>query len=242
MKISHLIGSFLFLTCVFAFVPVGHHTKIKVWMIGDSTMANKQNPEKNKEWGWGMAFQQFFDTARVQVMNHALNGRSTKSFIDQKRWQAIYEQLQPGDYVFIQFGHNDEKVDKPEVYADPDSAYKENLTRFVRETREKGAYPVLLTSVVRRKFDENGLLVDTHGRYPHVVRALARSLEVPLIDMQQKTHALVLKMGVEASKNLFMISTGKDDNTHFVKMGAEKVARLAFEGVRENQLAISKMH
>lgn len=214
--------------------------RITVWTIGDSTMANKQNPEKNKEWGWGMAFQQYFDSTFVKVDNRALNGRSTKSFIDEKRWQAVVDQLQPSDWVFIQFGHNDEKVDKPQVYADPDSAYKANLTRFVNETRAKGAFPVLLTSVVRRKFDDKGMLVDTHGKYPDAVRELAKSLKVPLIDMEKKTRLLVQKLGVEESKKLFMISTGKDDNTHFVQAGAEVVSKLVVDGVRENKSPLRK--
>lgn len=212
--------------------------KITVYGIGDSTMANKRNPETNKERGWGMVFQQFFDSTRVKVDNRALNGRSTKSFIKEKRWQVIVDSLHAGDYVLIQFGHNDQKADKPEIYADVDSAYRENLTRFVNETRAKGAFPVLLTSVVRRHFDENGVLLQTHGKYPDAVRQLARELYVPLIDMEKESRKLIQAMGDEPSKRLFMISTGKDDNTHFVEEGAVLMAGIVARAICENKLPL----
>lgn len=214
--------------------------KITVYGIGDSTMANKRNPVTNKERGWGMVFQQFFDSTRVVVDNRSLNGRSTKSFIKEKRWQVIVDSLHTGDYVFIQFGHNDQKADKPEIYADVDSAYRENLTRFVNETRAKGAHPVLLTSVIRRHFDEAGKLIDTHGKYPDAVRRLARELYVPLIDMEKESRELIQAMGDEASKRLFMISTGKDDNTHFVEEGAVLMAGIVAKGICEINLPLCK--
>lgn len=212
--------------------------KITVYGIGDSTMANKRNPETNKERGWGMVLQQFFDTTRVKVDNRALNGRSTKSFIKEKRWQVIVDSLHAGDYVLIQFGHNDQKADKPAVYADVDSAYRENLTRFVNETRAKGAFPVLLTSVVRRHFDEKGVLLHTHGKYPDAVRQLARELNVPLIDMEKESRKIIQAMGDEPSKRLFMISTGKDDNTHFVEEGAVLMAGIVARAICEIKLPL----
>ena len=114
-------------------------------------MANKK-AEVYPETGWGQVFQNYFDS-KVKVSNHAVNGRSSKSFIDEGRWKTVLDSLKQGDYVFIQFEHNDEKADKPAVYADASSAYKKNLEKYIVETRVKGATPILLTSIVRRKFD-----------------------------------------------------------------------------------------
>ncbi len=140
------------------------HEEVKVYMIGDSTMADKplaDNPER----GWGQLFPAYFND-KVLIENHAVNGRSTKSFIDQGRWKEVYNKLNKGDYVFIQFGHNDEKKQDTSRYAAPHGAYKDNLIKFVSESRDRGAIPILLTPINRRKFDESGKLVDTHGDYP----------------------------------------------------------------------------
>lgn len=219
-----------------------------VHTIGDSTMAPKDtagNPER----GWGMALPLFFKEDAVRLVNHARNGRSTKSFLDEGRWQTVLDQLKPGDYVLIQFGHNDEKKDKPVVYAAPDGAYKHNLARFIRETRAKGAYPVLMTPIVRRHFNEKGELIDTHGAYPGVVRALADSLKVPLIDMEAKSRQLIQALGDTASRALFVwtkpgeypaIPNGRQDNTHLVDLGAQLIASLAVEGIQKLGLPLAK--
>lgn len=217
--------------------------QITVYAIGDSTMAPKDTVD-NPERGWGMALPLFFDSEKVVVENHARNGRSTKSFIAEGRWDSVANKLKPGDYVFIQFGHNDEKKDKPSVYAAPQGAYRKNLTRFVKETRKKGAYPVLLTPVVRRKFDSNGVLTDTHGEYPGAVRALAKELKAPLIDMEAKSRICIQALGDEESKKLFVwfdsgvhkrFPEGKKDDTHFNRVGALTMAQLAVDGIRENR-------
>lgn len=222
--------------------------KPTIYTIGDSTMAPKDtagNPER----GWAMALPLFFDAEKVQFENHARNGRSTKSFIDEGRWQAVVDQLKAGDYVFIQFGHNDEKEDKPLVYAAPNGAYRDNLTRFVRETQAKGAFPVLMTSIVRRAFDEKGVLTDTHGAYPDAVRSLAKALNVPLIDMEAKSRKVIQALGDTASKRLFMwlkpgeyprVPNGRQDNTHLVDLGAQIIAGLAVEGIKELGLPLEK--
>lgn len=214
--------------------------RIRIFMIGDSTMADK-NLIGNPERGWGQVFPMFF-TEDVEIENHARNGRSTKSFLAEERWQTVYEKLQPGDYVFIQFGHNDSKKDDSTRFADARTLYRENLIRFITETRSKQAIPVLLTPVTRRSFDDRGVLVDKHGEYPVVVRELAASERVDLIDMHRKSMQLVERMGVAASKNLFLqirpglysaLIKGKDDNTHFTFTGARMMSALAAEGLRE---------
>ena len=158
---------------VFSFSCQTVQNQITIYTIGDSTMANKPNPEENPERGWVQMLPQFFND-NVIIKNHAVNGRSTRSFINEKRWDSIYKQLKKGDYVFIQFGHNDQKINSPKRYTNPHTAYRYNLIKFVEETREKEAIPVLFTSIVRRNFNEDGTLLDTHGVYPLVVHSVAQ--------------------------------------------------------------------
>ena len=127
---------------------------ITIFMIGDSTMANKSLKDGNLERGWGQMLPCFL-TEDVAVDNHAMNGRSSLSFINEGRWDAVLAKLKKGDYVFIQFGHNDEKASE-KLHTDPGTTFDDNLRRFVRETREKGAYPVLFNSIVRRNFPPEG--------------------------------------------------------------------------------------
>lgn len=208
---------------------------ITIYTIGDSTMANKPNPDENPERGWGQILPQFLNE-KARVENRAVNGRSTRSFIDENRWDTVYNKLKKGDYVFIQFGHNDQKVNSPERYTNPHTAYRNNLIRFVKETREKGATPVLFTSIVRRSFNEDSTLVDTHGAYPMEMRLVAQQYNVPLIDLQYLTEQLEESYGVEGSKKLHLhfekgensfYKDGKHDDTHLSMLGATEVVKLA---------------
>ena len=122
-----------------------------IFIIGDSTAANKDTTGGKQERGWGMVLQEYFDANYIRVDNHAVNGRSSKSFIDEGRWDKVLEKMQPGDYVIIQFGHNDEKP-KADRHTDPGSTFDYNLARFIRETREHGGIPILMNCVVRRNF------------------------------------------------------------------------------------------
>jgi DNA sulfur modification protein DndE len=219
---------------------------VHVFMIGDSTMANKEikaEPER----GWGQMLTQFFGSG-VLICNHAQNGRSSKSFIDEGRWKNVMDSLQTGDYVIIQFGHNDSKADSAK-HTDPRTSYRANLIRFITETRSKGATPILCTSIVRRKFDDKGQLTDTHGEYPVVTREIAKEFNVPLIDLQKKTEKLVSELGPEKSITLFVYTlpgeypnrpTGTKDDTHLNKEGSTKVAALAVDGMKEINLPLVK--
>lgn len=231
-----------------------------VFVIGDSTAAEKSHPETNPERGWGMVLQGFFDK-HVRVENHAVNGRSSKSFIDEGRWQKVFDRIKPGDYVLIQFGHNDEKPD-PKRHTDPGSTFDTNLTRYVNETRAKGGIPVLLNCVVRRNYlrtvnnsieDESlrntkyedekinsDTLIDTHGAYKDVPRYLTKRLNVPFVDANRLTHDLEQGMGIEGSRKLHMwfrpgevksIPKGRHDNTHYNVYGAHLVAGLIADGL-----------
>lgn len=232
-----------------------------VFMIGDSTMANKKLDGNNPERGWGQMLPGFF-TEDIRVDNHAVNGRSSKSFIDEGRWDRVIAQVQKGDYVFIQFGHNDEKPDEAR-HTDPGTTFDANLRRFVRETREKGGIPVLFSSIVRRNFrvdstavlkddhpdeatghhyEEGDELIDTHGAYLDSPRRVAQEEGVAFIDMNRLTHELVQGMGPEESKKLYMwipanlvpaCPKGKEDNTHLNIYGARVVAGLAADAVAE---------
>ena len=203
-----------------------------VHLMGDSTMAEKDLPKAGQERGWGMMLQNFLDPSEVTVINYAQNGRSTKSFIDLGLWDKVYAAVQPGDYVFIQFGHNDAKKDDPARYAAAWGAYQDNLRRFVDGVREKGGIPVLLTPIARRWFKGGKLDRNCHTDYPAAMQAVAAEKGVVCLDMTTPTLDWIESLGDEASKAYFMISTGKDDNTHLVPGGARKVTELVCDGIR----------
>ena len=243
----HLKKAFVYLMLIFVVAFKQGDEKIRLFMIGDSTMADKPLDE-NPERGWGRLLPLYL-VPGMEVQNHAMNGRSTKSFLKEGRWDTVLSRLKKGDYVFIEFGHNDEKVDKPAVYAAANTDYRTNLIKFINEVRAKKAFPVLLTPVMRRKFDANGIFQDTHGEYPDAVRKVAQELKVPLIDLHRKTETLLKNYGDEASKSLFLqIKEGENpnypkgvtDNTHFNPKGAEEVARLAVEEIRDKKLKLKK--
>ena len=152
-------------------VPVPVRPGTTIHLAGDSTMAAKR-AEKRPETGWGEALQAHFVAGVVSVDNRARNGRSTRTFISEGLWQELLDDTRAGDVVMIQFGHNDESVNKPDRYT-PEADYVRNLARFVADVRARDATPVLLTPVTRREFDADGRLLGTHGHYPELVRALA---------------------------------------------------------------------
>ncbi len=219
--------------------------QITIYTIGDSTMANKK-AEVYPETGWGQVFGSFLK-ANIIVSNHAVNGRSTKSFIDEGRWQAVLDSIQPGDYVFIQFGHNDQKKYDSTRYTTPFGTYTKNLRKFITESREKGATPVLLTSIIRRKFDESGKLIDTHGDYPEATRNVADEYSVPLIDLQKLTASLIEPMGDETSKKMYLWTAptekypdGRKDDTHLNEEGALVVASLVIKELKHSEIPLAR--
>lgn len=216
--------------------------KITVFIAGDSTAATKQ-PDKKPETGWGERLPDFFGE-EVQFHNAAHNGRSSKSFIHEGRLQQVADSIREGDYFFIQFGHNDEKPNE-DLYTEPSTTYKAFLTQYIEVARKAGAYPVLLTSIHRRAFDEAGRIKDSHGSYPPAVRELAAQLKVPLIDMTERSRKLLEETGEEPSQAFFLwlkpgenanYPDGVQDNTHFSENGAKEMARLVAEGIRELHL------
>lgn len=239
-----MFSAIVMVICTGGFVSAQKPT-VTIFLAGDSTCAAKL-PEKRPETGWGEMLGDHFKSGKVVIENRAMNGRSTKTFISEGRWQKIVDELKKGDFVFVQFGHNDSSKDKGERYTAPED-YKKNLIKFIDDVRAKGGNPVLLTPVMRRRFDKDGKFYDTHGEYPGIVRTIAHEYKVPLIDMHKLSEAVVVSYAVEGSKKLFLqlkpgenpnYPNGIDDNTHFSPLGAEEMARLVVEGIRKNKLKI----
>lgn len=225
---------FVVLICI-ALPAVAQTNRITVHMIGDSTMANKPIIPANPERGWGQLFQMYFKDS-VSIENYAQNGRSTKTFIAEGRWNKVVAALKPGDFVIIQFGHNDEKTNDVNRGTAPFGEYMTNLVRFIRESREHKATPILATPTARRKFDESGKLTNSHGVYPEAVRKVAEVEKAPLLELTTATEKLLQQLGPESSKRLFdWIPSGEfasdskklEDDTHFNAYGASRVCDLA---------------
>ncbi|ELZ15419.1 lipolytic protein G-D-S-L family [Haloterrigena salina JCM 13891] len=218
--------------------------QLTVHLIGDSTIAEKEASAR-PETGWGMPFADRFDDS-VTVENHARNGRSTRTFLEEGRWEPAVRDLTETHYVFVQFGHNDE-VPSKEQYT-TEAEFTANLETFVDETRECGASPVLLTPIARRHFDESGIPKDTHQTYSELTREVARDRDVPLIDADERSRSLLRELGPEASKSLYLhlspgehsnYPDGATDDTHFSEYGARRMAELVLDGIEELNLELA---
>lgn len=205
--------------------------RFKVFIAGDST-ASIKDPKDYPETGWGVPFATFFSDS-VEVHNFAKNGRSTRTFIEEGLWAKITSMAKPGDVVFIQFGHNDESENKVDRYTTPEQ-YQANLKRMVADIKAIGAEPILMSSVIRRKFDKSGKLKPSHP-YARFVEPLAESEGVGFIDMEKITHQYFEGLGDELSALRFMhiqadlhpnYPNGVRDDTHFNALGAREVAQL----------------
>ncbi|MXN90854.1 carbohydrate esterase [Flavobacterium sp. Sd200] len=209
-----------------------------IWMIGDSTMAPKS---KNAfpELGWGEGLRKLVND-KATVHNHAVNGRSTLSFINENRWKAVCDSIKPGDYVIIQFGHNDQKPN-PDRHTEPFTSYKDNLKKFITETREHKGTPILCSSIVRRHFDGKGNLIDSHGDYIKAAKEVATETKTMYVDMESLTRNLVGGMGPKESKSLFLFTDKKQDSTHLNVQGAERVAKLFVDDCKKVKAPIAKL-
>ncbi len=228
---------------------------VKILMAGDSTMSDKpltktvtdtvsgdSFEEPFLERGWGQLLPEFISDKAI-VENYAGNGRSTRTFIAEGRWTKLIENTSPGDFVIIQFGHNDE-VPTKKSYTIP-AQFRLNFVAFVNEVRAKGAYPILCTSVARRKFDESGILVPTHDEYPEIIRSVAKQENVPMIDLEKITSDWLQEAGVEKSNGFFhklppgvskLYPKGLDDNTHFNELGARSVAEFFVKEIEKQKI------
>lgn len=233
-----------------------------IFLIGDSTVADyANNYDPGKDYyktrypvtGWGQVFQELFDAEGLEgfeqlivadsvvVDNRARGGRSTRSFFEEGRWRAVYEQLKPGDLVLMQFGHNDAAVNKVERYVSVDG-YKEYLRMYVLQTRAQKAIPVILTPVCRNFPWKDGRLENVHGDYPQAAKEVATEMDVLFIDLNQLSMDAFSKKSQEYVSNHYFMNLpagvyeaypdGQSDNTHFQPEGARLVARLVFEAMK----------
>ena len=218
----------------------GKQELFTIHLCGDSTCAPKDMSKGSPERGWGMLFPHFCDD-QVHIVNHARNGRSTKSFRTLGHWDRMMSQLKAGDYVFLQFGHNDAKQDDTVRYAAAYGAYTENLKTYIDEIRAKGATPVLLTPVSRRWFKNGVLDENCHTDYVPAMKAVAKEKGVALLDIYADTRDWLKALGDEASKPYFMqlapgqcecYPEGRNDNTHTVEAGAYQVATFVVNQIK----------
>ncbi|MCL4694744.1 MAG: rhamnogalacturonan acetylesterase [Candidatus Hydrogenedentes bacterium] len=218
----------------------------RLYVIGDSTAASYAE-DRAPLTGWAQVLQDYLDPACIVVDDRARSGRSSKSFMEEGAWAPIREALKPGDYVFIQFGHNDQKQNDPARYTDPATSYRAFLTQYVSETRDAGSIPVLLTSINRNGWNESGEFIDGMGAYPDAVRAVAREMETPLIDLHRLTRERFESIGPERTRDLFLYlekgespnyPDGKADGTHLCTEGAYEISGLVAGAILETGLPL----
>ena len=258
-QVSIYLKLLFILFLIYGFTRSGGEKEITIWLIGDSTVAD-YSLEENYEvqrfplTGWGQVFQQFltgdslgtlnglFDASKVSVDDRAKGGRSTRTFFEEGRWREVYDQLLPGDFVLIQFGHNDAATAKPERYVNPEG-YKEYLRLFVLQARQKGVIPILITSVARNYPWVDGKLQNTHGDYPLKMKEVAAETSTSIIDLNELSMDFFSEKGSNyVSTHYFMnlppgkysaYADGQKDNTHFQPEGATEVARLVYSGMKK---------
>ncbi|PBJ08296.1 rhamnogalacturonan acetylesterase [Flavobacterium sp. ACN6] len=231
-----------------------------IYLIGDSTVADyslEENYQTKKfpQVGWGQVFQPFFqkdslklvknilgNAKEVKIDDRAKGGRSTRTFFQEGRWSSVYNSLQKGDVVMMQFGHNDASAEKTERYVNIEG-YKEFLRLFINQTKEKGAVPIVLTPVARNYPWKDGKLTNVHGDYPQAAIAVAKELHVKYIDLNELSMSFFSSKGQDyVTTNYFMnfepgkfpaFPDGQKDNTHFQKEGGVEVARFVFDAMKK---------
>jgi pectinesterase len=223
--------------------PAKPRTKPVIFVVGDSTSSAYQQSERPRA-GWGQALPLLLGP-QATVFDYAWSGASSKSFADAGLLDRVLALMQPGDYLLISFGHNDEKVSDPSRGTLPDSTYKEYLGRYIDGARARGGKPVLVTSVERRRFDSFGNAQDSHGAYPQAVRELASATGTPLVDLTASSKELWQQLGPEGTKGQFLFLApgeypqypqGSEDNTHFQAAGAISVARLVARELQQKEI------
>lgn len=214
---------------------------MKIILMGDSTMQTN-DATTYPQVGWGQMLSLFFKSD-VRILNFAKNGCSTKSFYDLGLFNKVLEEIEEGDYCFIQFGHNDQKKDNPLRYTSKDGTYKTNLSFYIDEIRQKKGIPILLTSIYRRYFDDNKqILEEVHQGYPEAMKEVAGNEKVLVLDICSLSKELLSRLGDENSKRLFMIfpsglyenyPQGMNDNTHLRSDGAFLMAKLVVDELKK---------
>ncbi|MDX3772981.1 rhamnogalacturonan acetylesterase [Chromatiaceae bacterium AAb-1] len=214
----------------------------RLHLVGDSTMSDKPDPAY-PERGWGQLLPEFM-LPQLSIINHAANGRSTLRFLNEGRWQLLLTELQAGDYVLIQFGHNDQKKDDPARYAAAGSDYQHYLTRFIQEVKQRQAVPMLASSICRRNFSDNGRLKRDLADYAAAAAKVATEQQVSFFDLQQQSCDFIEQLGKDASQPYFIqvpadlyqkFPAGKTDNTHLTVQGAGKIAQFFILDLKRQQ-------
>jgi lysophospholipase L1-like esterase len=203
-----------------------------IFLAGDSTVTD-QPMEPGAS--WGQMLPRFFKPD-VVVANHAESGETLKSFLTGLRLDKILSQMKAGDYLFIQFGHNDSKKQWPQTYVEPATTYRAYLKTYIAETKRRGATPVLVTSMQRRTFDAAGKIKNSHGVYPVAVREVAKEEGVALIDLDKMSCAFYEALGPEKAPKAF--SADGRDATHHNNYGAYELARCVVEGIKTAKLPL----
>jgi len=216
-----------------------------LWVIGDST-ASVYASTLYPRMGWAQPLQDYFTPACATVSDRAISGRSSKSFFDEGAWATVRAGLRAGDYVLIQFGHNDEKSEDPTRFTEPFGSFQQYLSIYIEEARASGATPVLLTPIQRNKWN-GSVLQDTHGQYPEAMRQLAAAREIALVDTSALTKSYFERLGPAATTLLFMdlaagqfpnYPDGNDDDTHLQELGARNIAQLILADLARQDLPI----
>ena len=219
---------------------------MKIFMIGDSTMKNN-NIYSYPQNGWGQQLY-LFTKPGIIIEDYAENGRSTKSFIEERRFDFVLSRMKKGDYLIVEFGHNDEKINDPNRYTRPYVEYVANLKYFAEEAKKLGVHTVFATSITRHKF-ENGICVNSHGDYPDAMLKFAKENNYTCIDMNKLTIDLYNKLGEEESSKFHMIfgpniyetyPDGKDDHSHLMYDGAVRIAKVFVEAIQETNDPINE--
>jgi lysophospholipase L1-like esterase len=229
--------------CICALEITPAYDAVTVFLAGNSTVVDQDDDP----WAsWGQIFPRFLKQG-ITVSNHAESGLSLGSFLSSNRLKKVISMMKPGDYLFVEFGHNDQKEKGPDDGAF--KSYSERMKLFVNEFRNKGGIPVIVTPANRRSFDENGRITNSLGDFPEAARRIADELDVPFIDLNEMTKTLYETLGPEKSKKLFVIYPANsfpwepkelNDNTHFSSYGAYQLAKCIIEGIRKNNLGIEK--
>ncbi|MGW6443452.1 rhamnogalacturonan acetylesterase [Lentzea sp. NPDC055074] len=223
--------------------PVAASPPVTIYVVGDSTASTYTSALAPRA-GWGQALPVFL-SGGVVTANEALSGASSKSFSDLGRLDPVLSRIERGDHLLISFGHNDQKKEDPARYTEPSTTYKSYLSQYIDRSRAKGAKPVLVTSVERRRFTGAGTAAPSHGAYPAAMRELAAAKGVPLVDLTASSLELWNSAGVEGTKKYFLhlpagsrpnYPDGIEDDTHFQAAGAIEVARLVATALRDQRV------
>ncbi|KKI90218.1 rhamnogalacturonan acetylesterase [Bacillus sp. SA1-12] len=209
-----------------------------IFLAGDSTVQAYKEKD-SKQGGWGEFLTQFLPE-EIKVLNHAIGGRSAKSFVEEGRLQRLLEEMKGNDYLLIQMGHNDATKSKPERYTEPYSTYKAYLTKYIEGAQRVNATPILITPVARLHV-ENGKFINDFPDYCQAMKQLAEAKKIKIVDLMEKSLSYFQSIGYEQSLQLFMASINKTDFTHFTKKGAKEMAKLVVEGLYEIELELLKV-